>query len=220
MLPNRREVAGLRKAVEYQRGLHAQLEQSIEAGYEEGRSDTRQMVRHERALIIVKEVGIATQKQLEYHLADQVSLANNAVFDDPYELKVNFQEKRGKSEAEILFTRRDMEMPPIGSAGGGAIDIASFALRIAYWSMRQDRRVAPILLLDEPFKQLKGVDANKRALMMVQQISSTLGIQIIMVSDERIPREDIIENADKVIHVSQRKTGVSSVRTYEEEAEG
>jgi len=202
--------------VEYKRGQRDQLQLSIEANKADRLKDYRQFIRHERSLVIVKEVGLATQKQLEYHLADQVSLAMEAVFDDPYDLKVNFQEKRGQSEAELLFTRRDMEMPPIGSAGGGAINIASFALRVAYWSMRQDKAVMSVLLLDEPFQQLKGERANKLALMMVQEISMKLGVQVIMVSDERIPREDIIDNADKVIHVSQRKTGVSVVRVYEE----
>lgn len=212
---NDREIASLRKMVEYKRGLRDQLTRAIAAGEAERLDDKRALIRHERALAIVKEVGLQTQKQLEYHLADQVSLAMEAVFDDPYDLKVNFQEKRGKTEAEILFTRRDMEMPPIGSAGGGSIDIASFALRIAYWTMRQDVATRPIFLLDEPFKQLKGEDANKRALMMVQEISKQLGVQVIMVSDERIPREDIVENADLVIHVHQRRTGVSVAAIYD-----
>lgn len=203
----------LRRELEQRRGKRAQLIATVD-----GLKDTllnlkRQMVRHERALEIVKQVGLMTQKQLEYHLAEQVSLAMEAVFDDPYRLKVNFQEKRGKTEAEILFTRRGLEFPPLGSSGGGPIDVASFALRIAYWSMRQDRKVASVLLLDEPFSQLKGEDANKRALAVVQEISRQLDVQIIMVSDERIPREDIIDNADRVFHVMRSNTGRSSTTT-------
>lgn len=203
----------LRSAFEHRRGQRDQLNATVEDLKSTLLNLKRQMIRHERALEIVKQVGLMTQKQLEYHLAEQVSLAMEAVFDDPYRLKVNFQEKRGKTEAEILFTRRGMEFPPIGSAGGGAIDVASFALRIAYWSMRQDKKVAPVLLLDEPFSQLKGEDANKRALAVVQELSTQLGVQIIMVSDERIPREDIIDNADQVIHVYQQSTGNSIVTT-------
>jgi len=162
-------------------------------------------------LEISKSVGLATQKQLEYHLEEQVSLAMQAVFDDPYEFVVHFQEKRGKTEAELLFARRDMEFPPRGSAGGGSIDIAAFALRIAYWSMRQDKQVRPLLILDEPFSQLKGQDANLRALAMVQELSKRLDLQIIMISDERIPREDIIANADRVFHVTQSNKGISNL---------
>jgi DNA repair exonuclease SbcCD ATPase subunit len=201
----------LRQRLEYKKGQRDRLQQSIDRLTETISSDTKDARRHEKALEIVKQVGLATQKQLEYHLSEQVSLAMEAVFDDPYRLKVNFMEKRGKTEAEILFCRRDMELPPIGFTGGGAIDIASLALRIAYLSMRQDRKVRPFLLLDEPFSRLKGEVANKRALAIIQEISRNLGLQIIMVSDERVPREDIISNADKVFETSQNRKGISQV---------
>ena len=201
----------LRKKLEYKKGQRDRTQQSIDRLEDEISFGKRMSHRHEMALEIVKQVGLTTQKQLEYHLSEQVSLAMEAVFDDPYHLKINFQEKRGKTEVELLFCRRDMEFPSIGSAGGGAIDIASLALRIAYLSMRQDRKVRPFLLLDEPFSRLKGEDANKRALAIIQEISRNLGLQIIMVSDERVPREDIISNADKVFETSQNRKGISQV---------
>lgn len=211
------DIQKLRRTIEHRKGKRDQIQYAIKRTEDYIKSDKRKRSRHERALEIVKQVGLATQKQLEYHLAEQVSLAMDAIFDEPYELVVHFQEKRGKTEAEMLFTRRDLEFPPIGSAGGGAIDVASFALRIAYWSMRQDRKVAPILLMDEPFSQLKGEEANKRALAVVQELSKKLNVQIIMVSDERIDREDIIDNSDRVFHVTQDKKGISSLEIYEEE---
>lgn len=202
----------LRKKLEYKKGQRDRTQQSIDRLEDEISFGKRISRRHEKALEIVKQVGLATQKQLEYHLSEQVSLAMEAVFDDPYHLKVNFQEKRGKTEVELLFCRRDMEFPPIGSAGGGAIDIASLALRIAYLSMRRDKKIRPFLLLDEPFSRLKGEDANKKALAIIQEISRNLGLQIIMVSDERVPREDIISNADKVFETSQNRKGESRVK--------
>lgn len=204
-------ISALRRRVEQLKGRQAQLAQTVADVEKTITNITRQHHRYERALEIVKHVGLLTQQQLEYHLAEQVSLAMDAVFDDPYALKVQFVEKRGKTEANILFERRGLAFPPVGSAGGGAIDVAAFALRVAYWSMRQDLKVAPVLLLDEPFSQLKGEQANLRALAIVKQLSGQLGVQVIMVSDERVPREDIIENADQVIHVTQRATGVSAV---------
>ena len=207
------KLENLRRQLENKKGQRDGLLQAIKEAEQNIDLIKRQVSRHERALEIVKQVGLATQQQLEYHLAEQVSLAMEAVFDDPYKLKVRFQEKRGKTEVELLFTRRDMEFPPIGSAGGGAIDVACLALRIAYWSMRQDKKIRPLLLLDEPFSQLKGKEANERALMVIQEISKNLGLQIIMISDERIPKEDIISNADKVFQVSQSRAGWSSVKT-------
>ncbi len=205
------DIRALRDKLEHKKGRRDQLQSAIDSTSSKIKLNKRDLRRHEKALEIVKHVGLATQKQLEYHLSEQTSLAMAAVFDDPYNLKLNFQEKRGKTEVEILFARRGLEFPPLGSAGGGTIDVASLALRIAYFSMRQDKKVRPVLLLDEPFSQLKGEDANRRALAIVQEISEKLGLQIISVSDERMPREDIIENADQVFIVSQDKEGVSKV---------
>lgn len=206
------ELKRLRAKLEQRKGKRQQLEQTIEKINKEIVTDKRQIIRHERALAIVKQVGLSTQKQLEYHLSEQVSLALEAVFDDPYKLKVNFQEKRGKTEVELLFCRRGMEFPPLGNAGGGAINVASLALRIAYWTMRQDKKSRSLFLLDEPFSRLKGEDANRRALGIVQEISKKLDLQIIMISDERIPRQDILSHADRVFEVGQNRKGISSVK--------
>jgi len=214
------QIQALRNRLEYKKGQLNQIQQSISDLEDKIQLGKRQLIRHERALEITKQVGLTTQKQLEYHLAEQVSLAMEAVFDDPYRLIVNFLEKRGKTEVELLFSRRDMEFPPLGSAGGGAIDIASLALRIAYWAMRRDKKIRPLLLLDEPFSQLKGEEANKRALAIMQEISKNLKLQIITISDERIPREDIIDNADKVFQISQGKNGVSKVEIIRGQAGG
>lgn len=194
----------LRARLERLKGQRDQLQRTIGRLERQVRGIRRQASRVERALEIVKRVGLLTQQQLEYHLAEQVSLAMEAVFDDPYSLRVNFQEKRGRTEVELLFVRNDLEFPPLGSAGGGTIDVAAFALRVAYWSMRQDKKVASTIILDEPFSQLKGEDANRRVLAIVQEISHQLGLQVLMVSDERIPREDITAHADTVFCVSKR----------------
>lgn len=201
----------LRNQLEQHKGQEKQIQAEIQFTEQNLKIEYRKSNRCERAIEIVKQVGLETQKQLQYHLAEQVSLAQAAVFDDPYELKVNFQEKRGKTEAELLYTKRGFEMKPIGSVGGGAIDVGSFALRLAYWTMRQDKKTRSVLLLDEPFARLKGEDANRRALALLNEISQKLEIQIIMVSDERIPREDIIEHADQVFLVTQKRGGGKSI---------
>ncbi len=206
------KISTLRRKLEYRKGQRDQLQQTISNLQNKIKMDKRFLLRHEKALEIVKQVGLATQKQLEYHLAEQVSLAMEAVFDDPYKLKLNFQEKRGKTEVDILFVRRNLEFRPLGSAGGGAMDVASLALRIAYWSMRRDKKVRPLLLLDEPFPHLKGAETNRRALAIIQEISHQLGLEIIMISDERVSREDIVNNADRVFQVTRGREGVSKVQ--------
>lgn len=159
------------------------------------------MHRHEQAREIIREVGLKTQQQLSFHISDIASLALEAVFKDPYQLKANFVQRRNKTECDLLFIRDEAEIDPIEASGVGAVDVASFALRVASWSMERPRTHNTIML-DEPFKHLKGAEANQRVLDMINEVSKRLGIQIIMVSDERIPREDIIAAADRVFEVS------------------
>jgi DNA repair exonuclease SbcCD ATPase subunit len=204
-------VTELRQKLEQRKGRQAQIQQDIQRTEKQLQKNKQRLSQHERALEIVKQVGLQTQKQLEYHLAEQVSLALAAVFDDPYTLKINFQEKRGKTEAELLFKRRNLVVPPLGFVGGGVRGVASLALRVAYWTMRQNTQTRPVLFLDEPFARLKGEIANKRALILLNEISQELKIQIIMISDERISREDILNNANKTFLVSQQE-GISKIK--------
>lgn len=159
----------------------------------------------EDAQMVVQTVAQETQKQLEYHISDMVSLALNAVFDDPYEFKVNFIQKRGKTEAEILFKREGKEIDPMTEAGGGAVDVAAFALRIALWNIRSPRSRNTILL-DEPFRFLSR-ELQPKAGEMFQMLSEKLGLQFIVVTHN----PDLIEVADKVFKV-EIKNGVSRVK--------
>jgi len=73
--------------------------------------------------------------------------------------------------------------------------------------------------LDEPFKHLKGAEANKRALAMLKEICRPRpernwpGLQIIMIADERASREDIQEVADKLFEfkMKNRRTIVKEI---------
>jgi len=161
------------------------------------------LVRHEQAREVIREVGLKTQQQLQFHISDITSLALEAVFKDPYKLKVDFVQRRNKTECDLLFVRDDMELDPTEESGLGAVDIASFALRMASWSMERPR-LRNIIMLDEPFKHLKGAEANLRALDMIKEISEKMKVQIIMISDERIPREDIIAAADRLFDISMK----------------
>lgn len=145
-------------------------------------------------------MALKTQQQLSYNISGIASMALETVFDTPYELQLDFVERRNKTECDIYFVREAIHIDPF-SGGGGAIDVAAFALRVALWSMASPKS-RPTLILDEPFKHLKGEEANKRVLQMVSQISKKLGLQVIMVSDERVSRETTIEFADKLFETS------------------
>jgi DNA repair exonuclease SbcCD ATPase subunit len=84
------------------------------------------------------------------------------------------------------------------------VDVACFALRLALWNLSQPK-LRNTIILDEPFRYLSS-NLQDRAASMLKEISSQLGIQIIMISHI----EDIIGSADKIFKVEQRN-GVSRV---------
>lgn len=162
------------------------------------------LVHIEQAREVIKAVSLMTQRQLEEHISSIVSLALSAVFDDPYSLKLNFVERRGKTECDLVFTRDGQEVDPMSASGGGAIDVASMALRIACWSLKP-KKTRNTIILDEPFRYLsKGL--QHKAGDMLKMISEKLGLQIIMVTHN----PELIEASDRVFTVENKK-GVSYV---------
>jgi DNA repair exonuclease SbcCD ATPase subunit len=205
------EIRELQEKVQKLKGKKESVQSQIASLKTEIKEKQKSLVQHEKAREIIREVGMKTQQQLQFHISDITSLALESVFPDPYELAVEFVQRRNKTECDLYFVRDGKKVDPMTASGVGAVDVAAFALRIAAWSMQTPRTRATILL-DEPFKHLKGLEPNKRVLEMIQEISKRMGIQVIMVSDERIPREDIIDAADRVFEVKM-KNRVSKVTT-------
>ena len=154
---------------------------------------------HEKAHEIIKEVGLRTQEQLQFQISDITSLALDAVFpDDPYELKVDFIQRRNKTECDLFFIRDGKEIDPMTASGGGAVDVAAFALRVASWSMKNPK-TRPVIVLDEPMRFLSS-DRQEQAALMIQKISQKLGIQFIIVTHE----EALTQYADQIIKVNKK----------------
>lgn len=150
-----------------------------------------------------------TQEQLRYQLCELPNLALAAVFDDPYVLDIKFELRRGHVEADFWFVRGDGYLNPKEGTGQGAVDIAGMALRPALWSLKSPKNRAS-MWLDEPFKHLKGEEANQRALAILAEICKPRpekdwpGIQIVMVADERASRESLLEVANRVYDFTMR----------------
>ena len=160
----------------------------------------------EKTQIIFQKVAEMTQQQLEYFISELVTLGLSAVFSNPYKLKLNFVVKRGKTEAELKFERDGHLFDPMDSSGGGALDIASLALRLSMWSLTNPKPRASIWL-DEPFKHLS-IDLQGRAIQVLNEMSSKLGIQIVLISHT----DSIADEVNKVIQVQMTK-GISQIRT-------
>lgn len=194
----------LRRAYERRVGSRDQLKQQIARTETAIKAKTRELKVAERSQDIVRAVALETQAQLEYRIASTISAAQESVFDDPYGFAVKFEERRGKTECDLLFEKDRQTMDPLASSGYGAVDVASFALRISAWSM--SRKTRPVLLLDEPFRFLS-TNYQPLASEMVKKISQQLGLQMLIITHE----EQIMDAADKVFRVSI-KGGISQIQ--------
>lgn len=151
----------------------------------------------EQAKIIVQQVAQETQRQLEYFISDTVSLPLSAIFDNPYSFETEFVLRRGKTECDLYFVRNGKRVHPLDASGGGAVDVASFGLRLSLWSLNKNR---PVIVLDEPFKHLS-VNLHPQAMQMLKEVSERLNLQIIIVSHS----EEIIEGADRIFKIGMNK---------------
>ena len=147
----------------------------------------------EEALELIQGVAKVVQEQAHDKLASVVTRCLQSVFgEDSPEFKIIFERKRNKTEARLVFIKDGHEINPVDSSGGGSIDVASFALRVACLMLSKPA-LRRVLFLDEPFKHL-----SKQYRPAVRELLETLSretkIQIIMVThDEEFQIGEVLE---------------------------
>jgi len=132
------------------------------------------------ALQLVTTVSQSLQNRAHQGISRIVSMCLQAVFDDPYEFRVEFQTKRGRTEALLVFSRNGKDFrDPKGEIGGGVLDVASLALRVACIVMAKPpaRR---LLVLDEPFRNVRGKQNKARLREMLEMLADELQFQFIL----------------------------------------
>ena len=198
----------IRNRLEQAKGRMSAIKKKMSSNRQEIQAKKEYLTRLEQAKEIIRMVGLRTQQQLQYHISDITSLALSSVFPEPYELKVEFLQRRNKTECDLLFIRDEKEIDPLEASGYGAVDVAAFALRIASWSMDVDRSRNTIIL-DEPMRFLsEGYQEN--ASKMIKEVSAKLGIQFIIVTHEDI----LAQYADRSFFVGIRNK-ISNIKEIE-----
>ena len=188
------------------KGKVSALKQEVDDYTLKEEENRNRMLALEQALVFVQDVAQKTQEQLVLHIQDVVNTALDTCFPDEYVFNLVFEIKRNKTEARLVFMKNGFEIDPMEASGGGVVDVASFALRIAAWSLGKTNNV---ICLDEPMKFLSR-DLQPRAGEILQEISKKLGIQFIMVSHVA----DIIQSADRVFEINLNK-GASMVKSQD-----
>ena len=187
-------IQGYRDKLNKAKGKHAALESEIETHRDKMVALKSRMEAAEKALVFVQDVAQKTQQQLVIHIQDVVNTALETCFPGEYTFQLVFEIKRNKTEARLVFMKGGYEIDPMEASGGGVVDVASFALRIAAWSLG---RTDNVVCLDEPMKFLSR-DLQPRAGEILQEISRKLGLQFIMVSHVA----DLIQSADRVFEAT------------------
>ncbi len=198
------QIQDIRNELEQQKGQRKQVQKTISDTTKSLRQLNRELKGHERARGVIREVGMKTQEQLQVHISDITTLALEAVFDDPYELIAEFVQRRNKTECDLYFSRDVNKIDPLSASGGGAVDVAAFALRIASWSMQHPKSRA-VMIMDEPLRFLS-TDHQEKASVMIKEISQKLGIQFLIVTHETV----LASYADKVFETKIRK-GITTI---------
>lgn len=163
--------------------LLVQFRQAREQAQQEQQhlDEAREQVEHLlQAQAIVQQVAEAVQQQAHEQVARMVTRCLQAVFGEEaaYTFKIDFERKRGRTEARLLFCRDGMELEPLGAAGGGVIDVAAFALRLACLVLARPKR-RRLLVLDEPWKHLSA-EYRPAVRQLVLTLARELGIQFLI----------------------------------------
>jgi len=134
----------------------------------------------EEARRFLQVAAAAVQRQAHGQIASVVSRCLEAVFDDPYEFRIEFEEKRGKTEAKLLFARDGNPIDPMTASGGGVVDVAAFAARMACLLLSRPAR-RRLLVLDEPWKYLSS-EYRPRMKGLIETLADEMQVQFIIVT--------------------------------------
>ena len=139
----------------------------------------------EEARVIAQTVAQTVQQQAHNKISNVVTKCLQTVFNgkDRYSFKINFERKRGRTEADLILIKNGHEISdPLTGDSGGVVDIAAFALRISCLILSKPT-LRRVVLLDEPFKYID-IDNRENAKILLETLSKDLGIQFIMVTHD------------------------------------
>ncbi len=129
---------------------------------------------------VAQALAKTIQARAHQAIASVVTRALAFVFDEPYEFVITFEEKRGRTEAALSFTRDGHTLDPKSSSGYGPMDVAAFALRMACLCLHRPPK-RRLLILDEPFKWVS-VHNRPRVRALLEMLATEMQVQIIMVT--------------------------------------
>jgi len=126
----------------------------------------------------------ARSRFLRHRLSQFESLVNPLLEEKfGYTLSLEYDYKRGRSEASLHLIKEGVGEVELANVGGGVLDIISILLKIGSMATSHAQ---PILVLDEPFKYVNAALIPELA-EFLSRLSHQLEFQIIAVSHTDFP---------------------------------
>ncbi len=133
---------------------------------------------------LLQEIAQKVQEHAHSQIASVVSRCLEAVYgEEAYRFKIDFQKKRGRTEAILSFVCGDsVYSDPTNESSGGQMLLAAFALRVASLVLEfpQKRR---FLALDEPFRDLDR-GAREKIGVLLETLAKELGFQFLLTTHD------------------------------------
>lgn len=170
-----------RKLIERLRGDLKALRFSLSSERERLEQAKTVLAHTQTAREVLQAITQAVQQKAHRRISSVVTSCLRAVFgEEAYIFKIQFDKKRGKTEARLRFLRDGLDADPLTACGGGMVDVAAFALRIACLSLHRPR-LSRVLVLDEPFRFVSATyQDNVRT--MLEKLAKDLHLQIIFIT--------------------------------------
>lgn len=132
------------------------------------------------ALSVAQGVAKAVQETAHRRVADVVGRSLQAVFDEPYEFKILFEQKRGRTEASLVFEREGLQVDPMTASGGGVVDVASLSLRLSCLILSEPP-VRRLIILDEPARFVSS-QYRSRVRALIEMLAKEMSCQFLIVT--------------------------------------
>jgi len=137
------------------------------------------------AITEAREAAMRVAEGLEQyvhgHIERVVTRCLQDVFEEDYKFKLTFVRKRGRTEAQFAIIHDGILLEePKDETGGGVMDVAAFAVRVACLCLHTPPR-RMLLVLDEPFKHV-ATENIPRIRNLILALSQELGVQFIIIT--------------------------------------
>ncbi len=159
-------------------------EARLEALYFERNEKTEFLQNVSEAYQLLRTFYEQTQSLCVKRLEQLVSYCLRTVFSDQaYEFRIIFETKRNQVEARMVFLRDGTEVDPLEAAGGGCLDVAVCALRLAV-ILFHVKRPRKFIGLDEPFRYVSQ-EYRANLIGLLQELSQRYGVQFFIITHDQ-----------------------------------